>query len=64
MSPGLLLLDKKPVWNQESGPGNYFADRWLELRWGRRYVKSFAEHGFGFVEKRSVFAEERDQGLT
>jgi hypothetical protein len=42
MSPGLLLLDKEPGWNLESGEGNYFADRWLELRWCRRYVKSFA----------------------
>jgi len=44
--------------------GDDLADEGLEFRWGLRDLKGFAEHGFGFVEERGVFAKEGDDGLV
>jgi len=50
--------------NLELGPGDYFADRKLELWRGGRDVESLAKHRFGLVEKPDVFAEEGNERLA
>ena len=36
----------------------------MERGWGGCDLERFAEHGFGLVEERFVFAEEGDEGLV
>src|ERR1700692_4070386 len=43
---------------------NNLADQVLEFGRGLADLESVAEHGFGFVEKLRVFAEESDEGLV
>lgn len=45
------------------GCRNDLADEGLVFRRGRCDLKSFAEHDFGFVEERGIFAEEGDERL-